>query len=175
MLEEILKSGMIAVILFLQPMPINDVAPSPAPQTVPVSKLEQVVNQQSQQQRYRILIKKSECKLYLLENKSVVKAYDVGIGNKLHPTPAGKFEISSKIKNPAWISKHETVPYGNSRNPLAAYWFGLKDGNGVGIHGTYEKDSIGRRMSHGCVRMKPRDVIELSNYAKIGAIVEIKE
>ena len=57
---------------------------------------------------------------------------------------------------------------------------GLNSGPGVDtkeryiyIHGTPEEGLIGRPCSHGCVRMKNRDVIELFNLVSVGTPVEI--
>ena len=43
------------------------------------------------------------------------------------------------------------------------------------IHGTPEEGLIGRPSSHGCIRMKNRDVVELFNIVKEGTLVEIQE
>ena len=43
------------------------------------------------------------------------------------------------------------------------------------IHGTQEEGLIGKPASHGCIRMKNDDVIELFDQVKIGTLVEIEE
>jgi lipoprotein-anchoring transpeptidase ErfK/SrfK len=43
------------------------------------------------------------------------------------------------------------------------------------IHGTQEEGLIGRPASHGCIRMKNQDVIELFEQVQIGTLVEILE
>jgi len=43
------------------------------------------------------------------------------------------------------------------------------------IHGTAEEGLIGKPASHGCVRMKNDDVVELFDLVKAGTLVEIKE
>ena len=45
----------------------------------------------------------------------------------------------------------------------------------IHIHGTPEEGLIGRPASHGCIRMKNDDVVELFDLVKIGTLVEIKE
>jgi len=42
------------------------------------------------------------------------------------------------------------------------------------IHGTPEEGLIGKKASHGCIRMMNNEVIELYNIVKIGTSVEIK-
>lgn len=43
------------------------------------------------------------------------------------------------------------------------------------VHGTPEEGLIGKPASHGCIRMKNRDVIELYNLVTSGTYVNIKE
>jgi len=43
------------------------------------------------------------------------------------------------------------------------------------IHGTPEEGLIGTPASHGCIRMKNDDVVELFDQVKIGTLVEIEE
>ncbi len=43
------------------------------------------------------------------------------------------------------------------------------------IHGTNEEDKIGTPASHGCIRMRNEDVIELFNMLEIGSTVLIEE
>ncbi len=58
---------------------------------------------------------------------------------------------------------------------------GINKGNGIDsylrniyIHGTSEEGLIGTPASHGCIRMKNKDVIELFDLIPIGTQVEIK-
>ena len=42
------------------------------------------------------------------------------------------------------------------------------------IHGTPSSEPMGRPLSHGCIRMRNQDVIELYNYVSVGDEVMIK-
>jgi hypothetical protein len=104
---------------------------------------------------------------YFVEEK-LVKTYIVAIGRIGFETPAGLYEIQSKAVNPAWyVPKEEwagdlagkIIPPGDPENPLKARWMGFWDG--AGIHGTAESSSIGSAASHGCIRMRVPDVIDL--------------
>jgi hypothetical protein len=44
---------------------------------------------------------------------------------------------------------------------------------GFGIHGTNVPGSIGRKASHGCIRMRNRDVEELFDLVLVGDMVEL--
>ena len=57
---------------------------------------------------------------------------------------------------------------------------GLNKGKGIDsfqrciyIHGTPEEKLIGKPASHGCIRMRNRDIIELFNYVKRNTLVKI--
>lgn len=43
------------------------------------------------------------------------------------------------------------------------------------IHGTNEEGLIGKPVSHGCIRMRNKDIVELFDLVDVGTIVYIKE
>ncbi|MCX8094471.1 MAG: L,D-transpeptidase [Candidatus Goldbacteria bacterium] len=47
-------------------------------------------------------------------------------------------------------------------------------GDGIAIHGTNDEDGLGYNSSAGCIRMKNKDIIELSNYVMEGTMVIIE-
>lgn len=119
-----------------------------------------------------IVINVSEMRLYyFFEQKGVhlVKTYPIGIGDEGNDTPEGKFKVTEKIVHPAWyvpasIRKEkpelpEVVPPG-PKNPMGDYAMRLSQGT-VLIHGTDIPWGIGKRVSHGCIRLYPEDINEL--------------
>jgi capsule polysaccharide export protein KpsC/LpsZ len=44
---------------------------------------------------------------------------------------------------------------------------------GIGIHGTHDNSSIGKRISEGCIRLNNNDLIKLVNNIKNNAVVVI--
>jgi lipoprotein-anchoring transpeptidase ErfK/SrfK len=77
------------------------------------------------------------------------------------------------VPNSAWAGSlaGTTVPGGAPDNPLKARWMGIFDG--AGIHGTDAIGSIGTAASHGCIRMRIPDVIDLYDQVPVGAPVFI--
>lgn len=85
-------------------------------------------------------------------------------------TPRGKHEVQRKIKDPIWrkpdwafVEEGKPVPPANSplreeRGTMGKYALDL--GERVMIHGTNDPKSIGRRVSHGCIRV-PNDMLSL--------------
>ncbi|MBX5439970.1 MAG: L,D-transpeptidase family protein [Solirubrobacteraceae bacterium] len=119
--------------------------------------------------------------LRLFKNLKLVKRYPIAIGMAGMDTPAGLYSIANKAVNPAWHVPNsawagslagQVIPGGAPNNPLKARWLGIVDG--VGIHGTAEEWSIGTRASHGCIRMRVRDVIDLYPRVPVGAKVLIR-
>ena len=119
----------------------------------------------------RIIVSIPDRKLVLLQGDRVVKVYDTAVGAPHSPSPTGSFQIVSHVQNPTWYTKGRIVPPGKS-NPLGTRWLGLSF-KGYGIHGTNAPSSIGRNASHGCIRMRNRDVEELFEMVSVGDAVEL--
>lgn len=107
---------------------------------------------------YLITISLSQRRLTLLQNDAPLKSYPVGIGKENMPTPTGTYYIINKASNPG--------------GPFGALWMGLSRPH-YGIHGTNDPSSIGKVVSHGCIRMYNKDVLELSSIVPIGTTVII--
>lgn len=119
----------------------------------------------------RIVVSIPHRKLALVENGRVVKVYPVAVGAPGSPSPVGQFKIVNRITKPTYYSPGVVIAPG-ADNPLGPRWIGLSQ-NGFGIHGTNEPRSIGRRASHGCVRMRNADVEELFELVRPGDTVEL--
>lgn len=99
--------------------------------------------------------------LTLYKNEKVLKQYPVAVGKPQTPTPKGHYKIINKAVNPG--------------GAFGVRWLGLNiPRGGYGIHGTNNPNSIGKSISHGCIRMYNKDVIELSNLVPIGTPVTIE-
>lgn len=114
----------------------------------------------------RIVVSIPDRKLVLLEGERVLRVYDVAVGKSSTPSPEGEFTIVTHVANPSW----KTVAPGPN-NPVGTRWMGLSV-KGYGIHGTNAPRSIGKAASHGCIRMRNRDVEDL--FALVGAGVSVE-
>ncbi|MFD1673649.1 L,D-transpeptidase [Alicyclobacillus fodiniaquatilis] len=108
---------------------------------------------------YRIIVDLSARRLYLLKGNTVVRSYPVGIGKILSSTPTGEYRIVNRQAHPG--------------GPFGAYWLGLSRPH-YGIHGTNRPSSIGKRVSHGCIRMQNDAVLDLASKVDIGTRVTIR-
>lgn len=130
---------------------------------------------------FRIVIERSACRLYLLDDEGLFKRYPLGLGMEGHETTLGSYRIGNKQKNPTWFKPGEgAIPPGDPRNELGTRWMPLvpdEDGlpTDLGIHGTIEPATIGAYASHGCPRMLSADVEELYDLVVRSTPVEIVE
>lgn len=119
----------------------------------------------------RIVVSIADRKLAVLESDRVVKIYETAVGAPASPSPTGVFTIASHIADPTWYGKGKVVPPGKN-NPIGTRWLGLSL-KGYGIHGTNVPSSIGHNASHGCIRMRNREVEELFKMVAVGDQVEL--
>jgi lipoprotein-anchoring transpeptidase ErfK/SrfK len=133
--------------------------------------------------RYPVVltIDRATFRLRLWKNLKLHKTYEIAVGMAGLETPAGLYHIQNKAVNPAWHVPNspwagslagQVVPPGPA-DPIKARWLGIFDG--AGIHGIdpSEYGSIGTAGSHGCVRMRIPDVIELYPQVPVGTPVYI--
>lgn len=100
----------------------------------------------------------SKYQLKLFDGNRLIKAYPIAVGKVLSPTPTGTYTIINKQLNPP--------------AQFGVLWMGLSKPH-YGIHGTNDPTSIGKNLSHGCIRMFNHDVLELSSRAPLGTTVSI--
>jgi L,D-transpeptidase ErfK/SrfK len=131
-----------------------------------------------------IVINLSEMRLYYFfkQKKSLlVRTFPIGIGDEGNDTPVGNFKIVEKIKNPSWhvpesIKKERpelpnVVPPG-PKNPLGTHALRLSRRSYL-IHGTNRPWAVGRRVTHGCIRLYPEDIPRLFQMVPNGTKVTI--
>jgi lipoprotein-anchoring transpeptidase ErfK/SrfK len=97
-------------------------------------------------------------RLTLFDGSHIIKRYPIAVGKMLTPTPTGNYTLINKDPHPG--------------GPFGVMWMGLSQPH-YGIHGTNNPASIGKNVSHGCIRMYNRDVLELSGRVPIGTNVYI--
>ncbi len=88
------------------------------------------------------------------------------------PTPVGRFFITELLRQPARHGLYGPWAFGlSAHSAVLAHWGG-GDGQ-VGIHGTDEPQLIGRSISHGCIRLRNRDIARLARVLPLGTPVDI--
>lgn len=115
----------------------------------------------------------------------VVITHPIGIGREGWQTPEGLSHVTQKVVRPSWTvpasvlreyaEKGEPlepiVPPGPD-NPLGSHAMRLSI-PGYLIHGTNKSYGVGMRISHGCVRLYPEDIVRLFPEVPLGTRVRI--
>ncbi|MEO8576343.1 MAG: L,D-transpeptidase [Gemmatimonadales bacterium] len=118
----------------------------------------------------KLVAKLSEKILYTYLGDSVIDMYDIADGKEPYPTPRGAFKIRKLTWNPSWRppdsdwakNKQATGP-GDPKNPMKVVKIFFKEPDYY-IHGTADVGSMGYAESHGCLRMRPEDVMKVGKW-----------
>jgi L,D-transpeptidase ErfK/SrfK len=129
---------------------------------------------------FGLVINLPEFRLYhFIPETKIVSTYPVGIGDVGWETPVAVSHIIYRQVDPTWlVPKSLRAKYGATtippgpKNPLGKYWLGLSL-SGYGIHGTNSPWGIGRRVSHGCIRLYPEHIALLFENVSVNTPVEI--
>jgi len=120
--------------------------------------------------RTRLVIDLEGLTATLLYDKRQIFSAEIGVGESSFPTPVGEFYVRSRIRS---ISPfYGPLAFGTSaRSAVLTDW---PDGGFVGIHGTNRPELLPGRVSHGCIRMRNEDILELGRLMPVGTPVTIR-
>lgn len=119
-----------------------------------------------------VLVSIADRKLAVIEDGNVIARFPVAVGAAASPSPTGEFQIISRVSNPTYYHPGTVIPSGKD-NPVGTRWVGLSQ-KGYGIHGTNAPRSVGHAASHGCIRLRNRDMERLFTLLRVGDVVEIR-
>jgi lipoprotein-anchoring transpeptidase ErfK/SrfK len=118
-----------------------------------------------------LLISLADRQLAVIDSGNVIARFAVAVGAVDSPSPTGQFRIVNRVSNPTYYHPGTVIPSGKD-SPIGTRWVGLSQ-KGYGIHGTNVPRSIGHAASHGCIRLRNRDMERLFTLLRIGDVVEI--
>jgi lipoprotein-anchoring transpeptidase ErfK/SrfK len=128
-----------------------------------------------------IVVKTHERKLYLATDDGHAIRYPVGVG-RAGMTWSGEGVINGKFIRPAWSPPEmmkeenpnipEVIPGGSASNPMGAAAMTLSVDQ-YAIHGTNSPGSVGKFVSHGCIRMYNADIMDLYRRVDVGTPVVV--
>ena len=139
-----------------------------------------------------LVLDRSRRLLTVYENGRPLRRFPVAVGMPGWETPVGTFRVLEKTINPVWEhpQKGTHTPSGPA-NPLGSRWIGFHqdcqgrrgwDGEQMldikgcvvtGFHGTPNRWTVGRALSHGCVRLHDEDVREVFDLVSLGTPVTV--
>jgi hypothetical protein len=119
----------------------------------------------------RLLISRSRFRATLYDQAGrVLWSARVGVGEASLPTPAGHFYVREKLRA---IGSPVYGPYAIGTSAYAPKLSDWPGGGVIGVHGTDQPQLIPGDPSHGCVRLRNRDITHLWPLIAIGTPIDI--
>lgn len=131
----------------------------------------------------KVLVIKSERKMYLQKDGKTIKTFPVALG----PNPIGQKEYEGDGKTPEgtytldW-QRHETptfhsfhVSYPNAIDSARAESKGLKPGSNIMVHGTSKGVKKKKDWTNGCIALSNADMTEFRRIVFQNTVIEIKK
>lgn len=151
--------------------------------------LRQEVPYQTRERPGTVVVDPTNRFLYLVQGNGYALRYGVGVGRQEAFNFRGEAKIGRKAEWPRWTPTPDMIarepdrygPYsggmpGGEGNPLGARALYLyRDGRDTHfrLHGTIEPETIGTKVSSGCIRLLNQDVIDLYRRVPLGARVVV--
>jgi len=130
-----------------------------------------------------IIISKKNMTLTVYDYKGIIKDnYPIACGRNFGDkeikgdmkTPEGVFSICDIQNSTGWSHDFKDGE-GKIEGAYGPYFIRLSVPNqsGIGIHGTHDPNSIGTRVTEGCIRLHNEDLINLVKQIRVGSVVAI--
>ena len=151
--------------------------PTPLPEPIPLlqaasmdtvmAALVALPQELRQKPGLHVVMLRDRRRVLLLEGGALHESFPVAIGMSGWETPTGRFKVLEKIDNPVWVHpvSGDRVADQSSANPLGSHW--------IGFHGTPHRWTVGRAVSHGCVRLLNENVRTLYGQVRLGTPVTV--
>ena len=160
--------------------------PSPPPTPAPAAQ------EEASSAERRLVLDRRRRLLLVLDGERELRRYPVAVGMPGWETPVGRFSVIEMTADPIWEhpATGQRFPPGPD-NPLGSRWIGFhRDCRGrrgfngkeylevkgcvtAGFHGTPNRDSVGRAVSHGCVRLFDEHARDLFDLVQLGTPVTV--
>lgn len=128
--------------------------------------------------REGLIVNKADLRLYFFPKSGPMQHYAIGVGKEGFNTPTGVTRIVRKRHKPTWIPTAASinekpwlpraVPPGPD-NPLGDYAMDFGFPGSYLVHSTNKPFGVGRRVSHGCIRMYPEGMERLFPQVALGS------
>lgn len=132
--------------------------------------------------RKGILLNLIDQRIYFFPGEGApIQTYAIGTGQEAWDTPVGNTRITRKKQNPTWYVPKSirdeqpelpAVVRPGPNNPLGRHAMYL-GWHAYLIHGTNNPWGVGRRVSHGCIRMYPEGIERLFPQVPVGTPVTV--
>jgi lipoprotein-anchoring transpeptidase ErfK/SrfK len=121
---------------------------------------------------YRVIVSLSRHSLKVILGGRTIWHFPVGVGRPSAPTPTGAFYLTELLQAPNPHGAYGPYAYGTSA--FSDTFSEFEGGPGqIGVHGTNDPSSIGRNVSHGCIRLRNSDMSTLAGVVPAGTPIAI--
>ena len=171
-----------------QPDPI----PPPAPEISDAVALSRIPGELLSEPGLQVVLDRRTRQLMVLKDGRLLRRFPAAVGTDGWETPVGRHQVLEMVADPVWQHPGDgrNVPPGPA-NPLGSRWIGFfRDCQGrngwdgerylqvngctvAGFHGTPHRWTVGRAVSHGCVRLFDENVRELYALVQVGTPVTV--
>lgn len=121
---------------------------------------------------FKIRVELAAHRLVVTDGTETILDTPVGVGTRDTPTPGGLFYTKELLQPPDPNGAYGHYTYGLSGFSNVIFNFQGVDGI-IGIHGTNDPSSIGKDVSHGCLRISNEAITMLAKKLPLGVPVEI--
>ena len=141
----------------------------------------------------QLVLDRKHRQLLVLSDGRMTRRFPAAVGTNGWETPAGRFRVFEKVREPVWTHpvSGDLIESDNDTNPLGSRWIGFhRDCKGrsgwdgeqyldisgctvAGFHGTPYRWTVGRAISHGCVRLYEENVQEVFDLVRVGTQVTV--
>ncbi len=120
--------------------------------------------------REGLIVNKADLRLYYFPKVGPMQHYAIGVGKEGFNTPIGPTRIVRKRYKPVWVPTAASInekPWlpravlPGPDNPLGDYAMDLGFPGSYLLHSTNKPYGVGRRVSHGCIRLYPEGMERL--------------
>ena len=122
--------------------------------------------------RYRVDVLRGAHRLRLYDDDALAREFPIAVGTRDTPTPGGTFYLKELITPTNKGGFYGPYAYGLSGFSEVYQRYGSGEGV-IGLHGTNDPGSIGRDVSHGCIRLRNADITYLARLLPLGTPVRI--
>lgn len=170
-----------------------DPIPPPAPVISDAVAMSRVPAELLDDSGVQLVLDRRHRQLMVLQDGQLLHRYPAAVGTDGWETPAGRHQVLEMVANPVWQhpGNGTTVPAGD-KNPLGSRWIGfyrdcsvrektwdgerylsVKGCTVAGFHGTPHRWTVGRAVSHGCVRLYEESVQQVFDLVQVGTPVTV--
>lgn len=123
---------------------------------------------------YRLVVDLGAHRMTLLHRGRFARRVPIAVGRRaVTPTPTGRYYITELLRQPDPRGVYGPYAFGLSGHSTVLDEFAGGDGQ-IGIHGTNQPETIGRDVSHGCIRVRNDVIRALARRLPLGTPVEIR-